>query len=75
MIRLFAVILCGSLLAGCGGPKPFLLNGDAKSAEIGYGSDPTTTLALARLHCAAYEKVPRLLQTQENIAYYECYKP
>jgi hypothetical protein len=75
MIRFLALILCGSLAAGCSGPKPFLLSGDAKRAEIGYAIDPATTLPLAKLHCAAYERVPRLLQTQENIAYYECYKP
>ena len=58
-----------------GGPKAFLLGGDAKRAEVGYGADPATTLPLAKAHCAAYERVPRLLQAQENIAYYECYKP
>jgi hypothetical protein len=75
MIRLFAVILCGGLIAACNGPKPFLLSGDAKGAEIGFASDPTTTLPLAKVHCAAYERVPRLLQAQQNIAYYQCYKP
>jgi hypothetical protein len=75
MSRLFAVILCGTLLAGCSGPKPFLLSGDAKGAEIGYGSDPATTLPLAKVHCAAYERVPRLVEAESNIAYYQCYKP
>ena len=75
MSRLLALILCGGLSAGCGGPKPFLLSGDAKRAEVGYAADPATTLPLAKAHCAAYERVPRLLQAQENIAYYECYKP
>jgi hypothetical protein len=75
MSRFFALILCGSLFAGCTGPKPFLLSGDAKNAEVGYASDPATTLPLAKLHCAAYERVPRLLQAEENIAHYECYKP
>jgi hypothetical protein len=69
------VILCGGVLAGCSGPRPFLLSGDANGAEIAYATDLATTLPLAKAHCAAYERVPRLLQAQENIAYYECHKP
>ena len=75
MSRLLALILCGSLSAGCSGPKAFLLSGDAKRAEVGYGADPATTLPLAKAHCAAYERQPRLLQAQQNIAYYQCYRP
>ena len=76
MSRFLALLLGGSLLAGCGGgPKPFLLSGDAQRAEIGYAEDPATTLPLAKAHCAAYERQPRLLQAQQNIAYYQCYRP
>ena len=75
MSRFLALILSGSLTTGCSGPKAFLLSGDAKRAEVGYGADPATTLPLAKAHCAAYERVPRLLEAQENIATYECYKP
>jgi hypothetical protein len=67
-----ALLLCGGLLAGCSASKPFLIDGDAKSAEIGYGMDPAATLRIAQLHCAEYERVPRLLQAQNNVAYYEC---
>jgi len=74
MIWFLAAILGGSLFVGCSGPKPVLLNGDANSAEIAYAGDPATTLPLAKAHCAAYERVPRLLQAQENIAFYECHK-
>jgi len=75
MSRFLALILCGSLSAGCSGAKPFLLSGDAKGAEVGYAEDPASTLPLAKAHCAAYERVPRLLQAQANIAYYQCYQP
>lgn len=78
MSRLLAALLpfC-CLAAACATikPKPYLLTGDAESAEVGFAGDPVTTLPLARAHCAAYEKAPRLLQTQENIAYYQCYRP
>jgi hypothetical protein len=75
MSRILALILCGSLSAGCSSAKPFVLSGDAERVEIGYATDPTATLPLAKAHCAAYERVPRLLQAQQDIAYYQCYKP
>jgi hypothetical protein len=75
MSRLAAALFCASLVGGCAEPTPFLLNGDAKSAEVGYGMDASATLPVAKLHCAEYERVPRLLQAQDNIAYYECIRP
>jgi hypothetical protein len=72
---IFCIASCTVLCTGCTGPKPFLLNGDAKSAEVGYAMDPSVTLSVARLHCAEYERLPRLLQAQDNIAYYECVRP
>jgi hypothetical protein len=73
--RSAAALLCASLVAGCTAPKPILLDGDAKGAEIGYAMDPAATLPVAKLHCAEYERVPRLLQAQNNTAYYECIRP
>jgi hypothetical protein len=75
MRRLAALILLGGLMFGCTEPRPFLLDGDAKGAEIGYATDLAATLPVAKLHCAEYERVPRLLQAQDNIAYYECRRP
>jgi hypothetical protein len=73
--RLLAPILLGCLVAACAAPKPFLLDGDADGAEVGYAADPATTLSIAAAFCARYERVPRLLQLQENVAYYQCHKP
>jgi hypothetical protein len=70
-----AVLLLACLVAGCAGPTPFLIEGDAKSAEVGYAGDPATAWPIARAHCARYERVPRLLQAQANTAYYQCYRP
>jgi hypothetical protein len=75
MRRLLGVILFGGLLAGCAAPAPLLLSGDAQTIEFGYATDPSVTLRPARLHCAAYERVPRLLQAQNNVAYYACVRP
>jgi hypothetical protein len=73
--RIAALLLCPGLLAGCAAPQPFLLDGDAKSAEVGYSADPAATLRVARLHCAEYQRVPRLLQAQADVAYYQCIRP
>ena len=73
--RLFCVILAGSVIAGCEGPKPFLLEGDASSAEVGYSLSLAGTTDVAKQHCARYERVPHFLQAQEDVAYFDCVKP
>jgi hypothetical protein len=75
MRKLASAILLGGLLAGCAAPEPMLFSGDAQTIEFAYATDPAATLRAARLHCAAYERVPRLLQAQNNIAYYACVRP
>jgi hypothetical protein len=75
MSRPLALLLLLCAITDCSGPKPYLLYGDANSATVGYASDPATTLPIAKAFCARYERVPRLLQAQQNYAYYQCYKP
>jgi hypothetical protein len=55
--------------------KPFLSSGDATSAAVGYGGDLADATAVARQHCAKYERVPRFLDAEENIAYFSCESP
>jgi hypothetical protein len=55
--------------------KPYLSAGDAKSAEVGYTRDLAAATEVAREHCARYEKVPRYLDSSENIAYFACQPP
>jgi len=64
-------ILIGSIGGGCA-EKPFLSAGDAKSAEVGYGRDLTAATEVAKEHCARYDRVPRFLDSSENIAYFAC---
>jgi hypothetical protein len=61
--------------AGCEGPKPFLLQGDANSAMVGYSLDLAGAGDVAKKHCAQFERVPRFLEAQEEVAYYDCVKP
>ncbi len=64
-------IMIGSICYGCA-EKPFLSAGDAKSAEVGYGRDLTAATEVAKEHCARYDRVPRFLDSSENIAYFAC---
>jgi hypothetical protein len=69
------VILAGGAAIGCAG-KPYLASGDSNSAAVGYGgNDPAVATAVARDACARYERVPRFLNAQENIAYFACEPP
>ena len=59
-------------LAGCTTPHPFVVSADEKSVDIGYSGDPAAALPVARNHCAAYQRVPRLAYTGDSIAYFDC---
>lgn len=69
-ILLLPLLLTGSM-AGCA-EKPYLSAGDANNAEVGYSHDLAAATEVAREHCARYEKVPRYLNSSENIAYFAC---
>jgi hypothetical protein len=69
------VILAGALAAACVGEKPFLLQGDAYSAQVGFSRDLDGATRVAKQHCAQYERVPRFLEAQENVAFFGCVLP
>jgi hypothetical protein len=71
--RLF-VILVGGVGLSCAG-KPFLLEGDANYAGVAYAGDVESASAVAKRHCAPFERVPRFREIQENIAYFDCVRP
>ncbi len=64
------VVICWAA-AGCA-EKPYLSDGSATSAEVGYSRDLAAATEVARQHCARYDKVPRYLNSSENIAYFAC---
>jgi hypothetical protein len=69
------VLLVVASAAGCIGEKPFLLQGDANSAQVGFSGDVEGATLVAKQHCAQYERVPRFLEAEENIAYFDCVRP
>lgn len=73
--QIYPLVIAASIIAACSGPKPFLLQGDADSAQVGYGGDVEAATLVAKKHCAQYERVPRFLDAQENIAFFDCVRP
>jgi hypothetical protein len=69
-----AVAAIAGIAASCAA-KPFLSAGNANSAEVGYSSDLAAATEVAREHCARYEKVPRYLDSADNLAFFACEKP
>jgi hypothetical protein len=68
-------LLFGALGSACTGPKPFLLQGNASSAQVGYSGDIEGATLVARQHCAQYERLPHFLEAQENVAFFDCVRP
>jgi len=67
------LLTLGALLAGCDPPHhDVAMRGNADGVIINYFGDIAETLPLARQHCAQYERVPMLHQTQDNNAIYFC---
>ena len=73
--RLVFLLLAGGLGSGCGLEKPFLLQGDANSAQVGFSGDIAGATLVARRHCAQFERVPRFLEAEENVAFFDCVRP
>ena len=71
--RLLAVLISGLGFA-CAG-KPFLIEGDANRAWIAYSGDIESATAVAKRHCARFERIPRFREMQEDVAYFECVRP
>jgi hypothetical protein len=64
--------LAVAVLSACMGPRAFLKQGDATSAEVAHSGDTEGALRIARQHCARFERVPQLVDTGPDVAYFEC---
>jgi hypothetical protein len=72
--RCLLAVLISGLGVACEG-RPFLLEGDPNYAGVAYAGDIESATAVAKRHCAPFERVPRFREIQENIAYFECVRP
>jgi hypothetical protein len=69
------LLVVGGLGIACSGAKPFLLQGNASSAQVGYSGNLNGATLVAKQHCAQFERVPRFVEAEENIAFFDCVRP
>jgi hypothetical protein len=72
--RWLLIVLVSGLGLACAG-KAYLLDGDANYARVAYGGDMESATAVAKRHCAPFERVPRFREFQEDSAYFDCVRP
>ena len=72
--RWLLIVLIVGLHLACAG-KPFVLEGDANSVGVAYGGDMESATAVAKRHCAPFERVPKFHELEENVAYFYCVRP
>ncbi len=72
--RLLYLVVIGGLGSACA-EKPFLLEGNAYGAAVGYGRDLTGATAIAKQHCAGFERVAEFREAADNIAHFDCVVP
>jgi len=72
--RWLFIVLVSELGLACAG-KAYLLDGDADYARVAYGGDLESATAVAKRHCAPFERVPRFREFQEDAAIFDCVRP
>jgi len=72
--RWLFVVLVGVSGLACTA-KPFVLEGNADYAGVAYSGDMESATAVAKRHCAPFERVPRFREIQESVAYFDCVRP
>lgn len=72
--RWLFIVSVGGLILSCAG-RPYLLDGDANYARVAYGGNMESATAVAKRHCAPFEREPRFREFQEDAAYFDCVRP
>ena len=75
LLALLCIFGLSAGMAGCLEQRSFLRSGDATSAEIMFSGDVAHALPIAKQHCAGHGRVPRLVDTAPDIAYFACDPP
>jgi hypothetical protein len=74
-VRLVAAAGIAGLAEACTPTHAYLRQGDAHSAEVSYAGDLERATRVAREHCGRFERVPKLVDTGPEVAYFDCVKP
>ena len=75
MCRSLAAVVLALALAGCLEAHPSVHHGDADSVEITQGGDIANAWPLAKRHCAQFERVPQLIDSDGDTARFACVRP
>jgi hypothetical protein len=74
-VFLAVLSIAGAGLSGCTGPSAFIRDGGPDTVDISYRGDVANAMALARRHCAQFERVPQLVRAEHGLAVFECRRP
>jgi hypothetical protein len=66
------LVLPGLAVGACQAAQPMVLQGNADTVQIGYAGDIDAATALAKRHCAQFERLPRLDYAEPTVAYFDC---
>lgn len=70
--RLAAAVLVAACSTQALAPRAVLLEGDQTSAKVGFSGDLDAATAIARRHCAGYERIARFVDATTDTAYFDC---
>jgi hypothetical protein len=68
------LIAVGGFSSGCA-EKPFLVESNAQRAVVNYSADLAGATAIAKRHCASFERLAQFRESGENLAYFDCVTP
>lgn len=71
-LLVFVALLAAACSTSALAPRAFLAEGDQDSARVGYSGNLDDATAVARGHCAAYERVPHFVAATMDMAYFDC---
>ena len=72
VVAFLALGAVGATLGGCAGPHPYVSEGDDKSVAVNDGGNIESALPLARQYCARFERMPKLVDSGPDVAYFDC---
>ena len=71
-LSLVVALLASACSATAPGPRAFVAEGDQSSVRVGYSGNLDEAAAVARRHCAGYERVARFVDATMDTAYFDC---
>ena len=68
-----ALIFLG--IGACLPSRVYVLHSEPGKVAVGYTGDIEAATAVAKRHCAQFERQPVLVSAEEDVAYFDCVRP